>query len=468
MLSKCPSCQRAIEVPPAAVGKSVRCTGCQAIFVITELPTESPPTPAPPSPPPPPAPPKAKPQPKEEVKPKKKRRTDAELEKVTASKPPVTATKKPTPSCPAPAATNPLDFAPATGPASLDFGGQKPGVKNVSAELRLKRAVSWLYFGVGLAFFDSLVMTIVALVVSAGHFGAFAIGAGIATTVLALGILMLLGARAISDQRGRGLGIAAALSCVFSALLVLAFLGAEGIFALGRLHRSDIPTIGGFLCLQLIFAFLFLLVGVVAMFSTFGRGVAEVFQNAAESQRRNAEQGAQLTRESMRGYAIRTVLWLLLLSFWLATTFSLAAARLLYVAWPHVPPVVWIVIGVLATIYAIPIFILLLAAVMAFLLRAPIITNIGGIMSAIIAAFSYLGFLYVLFAIWALFFVGVLDLVAPTEQARIIVSILVISNAVLLLAQILLGLMTFLSAMRTARLMRRFLKNTMDVPEIAK
>src|SRR5262245_12722670 len=39
MLSQCPSCKKQIDVPEAALVKKVRCSGCQAVFVVA-LPTQ--------------------------------------------------------------------------------------------------------------------------------------------------------------------------------------------------------------------------------------------------------------------------------------------------------------------------------------------------------------------------------------------------------------------------------------------
>src|SRR5437879_9459558 len=53
MISQCPSCKKQIDVPEAALGKKVRCSGCQAVFVAAASVAAPPPAPALPKPAPP-------------------------------------------------------------------------------------------------------------------------------------------------------------------------------------------------------------------------------------------------------------------------------------------------------------------------------------------------------------------------------------------------------------------------------
>src|ERR1051325_11653952 len=180
MISTCPSCQAAIDVPPEAVGKKVRCTGCQAIFVIEAAPVA--PAPPPPKPAPKPSPVAAKPEKKKkpgvaEMKPavkkeelkKKKKNTDAEMKlaikKEEPKKKPAAAPKLPTPQ----AGANPFDFgagpiAGAVPAADFSFAAQHPTEQvNLGVRMRASAAASFMKVGIVFGVLPTLVLIALAV-----------------------------------------------------------------------------------------------------------------------------------------------------------------------------------------------------------------------------------------------------------------------------------------------------------------
>ncbi len=223
MISKCPSCQAPIQVPPEAVGKKVRCTGCQAIFVIEPEPVTAPP------------PPPVKRHAKEEIKPKKiKKTTDADMKPAPPPKnvepktKPIEAIKKEEPKkkpAPKQASGNPFDFgggsvAPAGPAADFSFAPQPADQVNRGVRLRARAAASFMNYGVAYALIPVLVQiaysVVMTLALEKPIFAA--VGCCALSLYIVAAVLIVIGARQLEKMRSFGMAITGAIFSLFLAL----------------------------------------------------------------------------------------------------------------------------------------------------------------------------------------------------------------------------------------------------------
>ncbi len=259
MISTCPSCKNQIEVPATALGKKVRCSGCQAVFVVEAGAAVAPaPPPPPPAPPPVSAPARAPDPP-----PARKKSTDAPANKSKKPKPepepfdeieflpdePVKAPKKKVEpvkkkAAPKPAAAddpfnfaagnaakkkapdkkkppekpklgkpeNAFDFinsASQAGPAA-DFGFAEAKKKtNVGIQLRASSAASFMRFGVIFSVVPTMAQ--VGLPIAFGmnreEYAIFSVGCCPLLMFLFAAVFVMLGARALDRLSSFGMAI---------------------------------------------------------------------------------------------------------------------------------------------------------------------------------------------------------------------------------------------------------------------
>lgn len=247
MLSQCPSCAKQIDVPEAVLGKKVRCSGCQAVFV-AQAASAAPPAKKKGTEAPAPAPKKAA-EPEE----------FDQLEEVVEEAPaPKKKTSPPPKKKSAPAsgdADNPFSFegdaashaGEAPAPA-LDFGPKKEKL-GVGPRYRLETAALWMMAAAG---FDAL-------------FGLAMIGGGAyvffaqddyiplasaccsSLVVFLFALVIVIGARSFSGLRSRGMGIMAAVFTVLSLGWSLLGIGGAVVALLARFQPTLVLVI--LLCL---------------------------------------------------------------------------------------------------------------------------------------------------------------------------------------------------------------------------
>ncbi len=251
MISQCPSCKKQIEVPEAAVGKKVRCTGCQAVFVVE---ANAPPAPKKKTTDAPAAPPKQAPPPvmldtleeiveEPPVKPSKKKKASASDDPDNPF-----SFEGPSPL----AAGGEADLA-VSGPApALDFA---PKVTTISAGTRYRARYSAGLMTTAAGFTLVLILGMIG-------WGGFVFyqkndpaplgGACCVSTLLFLFVIVVIvGARSLGRLRSRGLGITAAIFSLLSALGGVAGVGmmvAEMIRDFQRWH----PFVAGACCVQIV------------------------------------------------------------------------------------------------------------------------------------------------------------------------------------------------------------------------
>lgn len=423
MISHCPSCAKQIEVPEAARGKKVRCSGCQAVFAVEAA---------------------AAPKSPQEVKkpanaPKKPEADDAESPFSFEG-------------------PSPLADATEAGaePSNLDFSTQEPQL-NVGVRLKVRRAAGLMHFGVFICILQSLLTTIVALIISGGNPIFYMLGNIPAVIVMIFGIVVLLGSQALAELRSRVLCIVAGIFCLLIALPGFGSLSLEGYaFFVAGPHLVRTPTA----CVVVVSSIYCFLGGVYALLIVFRADVTEAFRQSAEAQRRAEGRGTMLAARAVRGYCIATAAWLLLLAFWMTLSYGLAVGALVYRFWDGTPPILWAIIGAAGLFYALAMLLVLAGAGATVALKAPTITKIGGFVCVIVAFLSYFSGLYLAFVMMLLFLVPA-DFVTPRDQT---VRILVAIETVIVAIQLVLAFLCFRSAMRTARLVSRFQKGNVDQP----
>lgn len=201
MLSQCPACKKQIEVPPSVLGKKVRCSGCQAVFVA-----------------------EAPPPPKEEE--------PLDMLEVLPEKP-AAPQKKPVAKKPAPKpkeSESSLDFTNAADPKSEFSFVESTKKVNPGVQLRTSTAASFLRYTALYAILPTLLQTAypIILAVVAHSLPAMAIGCVPLVTYMISVIFILIGAGSLQNMTSLAMALTGA---IISLLIGIAALALAGIMA---------------------------------------------------------------------------------------------------------------------------------------------------------------------------------------------------------------------------------------------
>ncbi len=256
----CPSCNRAIAVPATAIGKKVRCSGCQAVFRIEE--------------------------------------DGMSPASVSMEAPLPTNVPVPPPPKPAPAGAFAFgDDSSASEPTSnLDFSEQESRL-NAGVRLRVNRLSNLLSLGgaltVCLAFY-----AVVRGFVIAGFTGSIMpfFGSIVTATFLAtFGVLIIIGAGSLSRFRSKGFGMTAAILAILVGLLGFLGLGASVLgMTQGGIGALFACFLGG-LCLFQVPSSLWGGIGTLLIIN--GDEINQAFQLERERQLRVSQQSGEFVPE---------------------------------------------------------------------------------------------------------------------------------------------------------------------------
>lgn len=422
MLSQCPTCKRSIQVPDEAVGKKVRCPGCQAVFVMEpEAPVivlEADLVPAPPS-----------------------------TETTATAPPPAPIPITPLP----PIDVNPfaLDSPPPDPAASLDFG--RPDAKlNQGTRMRLERAGGMMLTGAAISFILAVLMVALSVFFRQSQLE-FLLRVVASVAVYSLSIMIILCARSLFVLRSRGLGIAAAIMCLIIAVIGLAVMGMPFVAILWREFMRPQEHIGaehveGIVCFGSIIA----LVALVQIATCLWGGISTLLfifrPDVAEAIRETQEREARVARNStgfVHDGCFRAAIWQALMALLMflnivvhiAIYWRLSSLRRLDDSF-------FIEVAVEIGIVVLFMFFNLAALGSLLLKRLFVIPIVGGIACLLAALFSYCGA-----------FVSVpvmLNIHDATMQ------LILTGHAVVMLLTNIVGIGGFITALDASRLIRKF------------
>jgi hypothetical protein len=199
MLSQCPACKKQIDVPPSVLGKKVRCSGCQAVFV-----AEAPPAPT------------------VEEAPVDMLEVLQESPPKLKKEPPA---KKPPPKRKEPESS--LDFTggDTAGPAS-DFGFVDSSEEvNPGVRLRASSAGAFLRYTGLYALLPTLLQTAYPIIIAVmtAHLEIAAIGCAPLLFYVLAAILIMIGARCLENMTSFALALTGAIFSIVMGLAALVF-----------------------------------------------------------------------------------------------------------------------------------------------------------------------------------------------------------------------------------------------------
>jgi predicted Zn finger-like uncharacterized protein len=425
MTDQCPSCKKQFAVPEAAIGKKVRCSGCQAVFVVAA---------------PPPAAATEMLDVLEEI-------IDEPPAKVAKKKTPAKKKGTPAPPTSAPADDNPFALPGGTAggadaAASLDFSSEEPRL-NAGVRMRIAGAGRMMMMGAGMSLVLSLLMVVNAMF-------ARALGGLIAAGIIyVIAIVIILCARSLNVLRSRGLGVTAAILCLLVSLAGLGGAITALLLLIASFNAGAMNAVIGTIALVLGVVSLAQLVnclwgGISTLLFIFRDDVGEAIQASLEREARIAATSTTLVPDSCRRAAIWQILAAMLVFLHVAV-YGGFLGLLLWRPAPGSSLFLNIALGVAIFFFLVVLLLNAGAAVALFMRRFYVLALLGGVACLVSALFSYIG--------------GVIELpfivAALVARDPILLTIAIAAGVFIVLLNIV-GLAGFVSGMDAARLLRKY------------